>query len=669
MAKKQFFSKEQLGEIKSQAMAFWEESTNKMRPFFEKVNDYNRLYRVKLPEELENEMKKHPDRSSMVPPDIYNNILSFRAGIRKLVFGSKPYGIVTKEGQPNLRTEAIIKAERKLSELIDMSNFAYEADKAVLQASVAGVGCSFTEWQKIYRRQIIRDKGTKRPISFNNQLVAAFPKAKAIDIRRVRIDDKAENYEDVRLVAYHAKVNESDLLKNNRNLDNEMNFDEQELKDSSFHDILYYEYVGDEKLAYDKTVEASYGDNPVELMDFRGIFRIDDEYMDLIVKIANRNVILEVSPNPLPIDGWNLFDFPRIDEELNRMYVMGLIEPAQDVFLEEWLKRNQSLDASNRLTYDMYIADESATADLPSRIPFVPSGIVKVRMAATGANAVSSVFAPIPRTAQYHDTFQHATTCAQEVQQTMRQSDYRQVGSPARKETATAVEALNVAGMNLQEQVVFHLKNSFYEPVWKKYLIMQNFFRGHEQDSITDEYGSPVTIAPGELDFAFAIDIDVSSALERPSMMRRMVESYPMLSQDPMFDAYEIRKGFIWALALPNQDRLLPNPSKKQMDIERENMALMNGVNLPVHPLDDHNAHISKHQEAAMKMANTPNVEMSPEAQMAFDKHIQAHSQYIEKEAPNPEGINIPRANRQEPTTGQLASGVAPKLANTSVGT
>jgi hypothetical protein len=94
VTKKQFFSKKQRRDILDQAIQFWDNSTKKMADFFGRVNDFDRLYHVQLPQELHNAFKNRPDRSAMVLPDIYNNVRSFKAHMAELIFGTKPYGTV-----------------------------------------------------------------------------------------------------------------------------------------------------------------------------------------------------------------------------------------------------------------------------------------------------------------------------------------------------------------------------------------------------------------------------------------------------------------------------------------------------------------------------------------------------------------------------------------------
>lgn len=658
------FTEAQRDEIKARAIEFWDKATHRQAKFYEKINDYNRLYHIKLPESLENEMAKHPDRSSLVPPDVYNNILALEAAVIKLIFGKKPYARITLEGQLDRRSDIINKAERKLTELIELGRFAHFAKPIIKQVAIAGRSCAFTQWQPVYRPKVVRDDRSNKITGINRERIAAYPICKPIDIRRVRIDDKAESIPDIAIVGYHAKVNYNDLLTWNRDPNNFISFKDEDLNKTHFPANRYYEYVSEEHGMYDHENDSvSYGDRPVELIDIRGIFNISGEPMDLIVKIANRDLIVECRENDLPIFGPELFTWPALDSEFGRIFPMGVVEPAFDLFIEEWAKKNQALDAASRNIYDMYLADAAACADLPDRIPYVGGKIIKLHLGATGSPNVSSIFAPIPKAAQIYDTFQQAASIQQDIQQTMRQNDYKQGTDPSRKETATAVTELVIGGQRLDEMIVDQLKDTFFVPTMKNFLILWNYFNNDKISQVTDEEGQVVNIFPGELDFPFNVAIDVSSAIERPMVQRRIVESYPFMANDPNYDPYELRKTFVWALNLPNPDKILPDPRREQMVIDRENSAMLNGTHLPVHPADPHQKHITGHQQAMQQLVevNLPEQEKL-KALGAFDNHLAEHESYSTQQQQNPGNPNMNSGGSA--SQGSMAGGAAPKIPN-----
>lgn len=666
MAKKKYFSEDDLTEIRRQSIAFIDASTQKMAAFFERVNDYDRLYHVKLPKDLQSIFEKHPDRSAMVPPDIYNNISSVRAQLTELLFSQKPYAIVSHAGRPNQRDEIIDKAESKLSALIDISGFLEECDKINHQTLIGGISCCMTEWHIEYRRKIKRDPDTNLPEMKNGEFVfdtvevARYPRAKGIDIRRVRIDDKAESKSDIRLVGYHARWNISDLINEKNNPDSPIDFDEDKLKRSSFPHAKYYEYVAEEKPLQNKPSKVNYGDEPVEIFEIRGIYKLKNKYRDLIVKLANRDIVIEARPNDLPIAGWEVFDFSGIDSEFNKIFTMGLVEPAEDVFIESFLKRNQSLDAANRQTYDMYLSDASAGAELPDQIEYVGGGILKVNLLGSGATSVSHVFQPLPKFANPIDTFQQSEALKNDTQETMKRNDYAQGSDPARKETATAVGALSAAAYRDIKRLVGLLAQSYIIPVWKKYLLYQSFFEGHKTEEITTPDGKNLQIAPGELDGPFNITIDISAQLDRPTARRTVVEMMPFLQGNPLVNQYYLLKTALWYLQYPNIDKIVPPPDKLIADIERENLALSAGIPVPVHPQDDHIFHLEIHMKRAEEHAQNPKTPMSPQAIMAYEYHVTEHQKYI-KQVNNPAGVNTPNQTSGL-NEGQMTAGMGAGL-------
>ncbi len=657
------FTKAQREQILTQAIEFWDEATSKQSTFFDEVNDYNRLFHLKLPQQLEAEMANWPDRSNLMPPDIYNNVLAFEAAMTKLVFGKKPYGQISVNGNPRIRNEVTEKAEAKLTELIEIGNFKESNKKIIKQVAIAGRSCAFTEWHKVYRQVPTFNDG--KVTGIERRLVAAYPRCRPLDIRRVRIDDKAENIEDIRVVGYHVKANLTDILTRVDDPDDPMELSPEERKDlekSAFDQGRYYEHVYEEDTKYQHTDVANWGDKPIELMDIRGLFKIEGikKPMDLIIKIGNRGTLLEARENELPIPGWELFVFPALDVEFNRKFPMGLVEPVLDLAVEQWLKRNQSIDKVNRDVYDMYIADMAAAADIPSRIPWYGGGVIKVHMGATGATSVLNVLAPLPKSGSSLDTFNHSAILGNEIQQTMRQSDFKQGTDPARKETATAVNELVAGGQRLDELAVDTLADTFYKPMWQNFLVLWNFFKGTQSDQVVIPTGEIVNIEPGELNHPFNITIDVSNSIERPLMIRRIIESYPFMKGDPSFDQYELNKMMVWALNLPNPDKLLPNPGWREAIIERENIAMLHGAVQPVHPLDNHQAHIEGHQKAMEQISQQQDISETDMGRIftIFDKHLAQHGQFIEQ-------IQTPgnQRDRQDSNQGNL-NAVTPRIPN-----
>jgi len=651
-----------------------------MASFFELITDYERLSQVRLPQELQDEFDKYIDeRACLIPPDIHNNIRSVRAHIGELVFTTKPYGTVSIPGQPNKRGEIVDTAEIKLSALIDISKFKDEASPTILQALYGGMSAGITEWHEEYRRVLKKKEGEpgedgsiglvpdlddKGQFQFSYEKVIAYPRFRGIDVRRMRIDDKAEARKDIRIVGYHVKRNESDLLRENEDPDSFIQFKESDLQESSFPHDKYYEYVVETKPIEEKTDKAKYGDAPVEVIEIRGMFQMGGKYTDLIVKIANRKIIIEARPNNLPINGWELFDFPAIDSAHNRLYTMGLIEPIIDVFVEQVIKRGQSIDSSNRNAYEMYIADLVALGDLDHQITYRGGKIIPLNTQATGATDVGQVFQPIKRTADPQDTFRQSDVLANDVKAGMQRSDYVQLADPSRKETATAVNELTMAAVREMKQLLGFLAQTFLCPVWKKFLILDAFFGQKEKETLTADDGRELTVEPGDLDRAFEITVDVSAALDRPMAVRRITETLPLLLNHPLPDQYQLLRTALWFLNYPNREKVLPPPELKIFEIEAENIALKNGIFIPVHPNQDHKMHIQVHTARMQADAEDPDIDLSDVAIQAYQEHIKTHEQFLVQESQSAAG-GSPAKSTEGPNTGQLVGGVSGKIQET----
>lgn len=656
MPKMAGFSDRQKEAIRLQAINFWEISTQRMSGFFALVNEFERLSRCLLPTELDDEYAKYPDRSALVPGDIYLNLNSIRSIARRTLFHRKPYLRFYHAGHPNLRDDKVTKAEQTVQSTFDMdgygTGFVREADKSNYQAFYAGLCAGYTEWYVETRRKALRrpedhtlvvDPRTGYTI-FVEEPVAAYPRTKSIDVRRLRLDHSAAEVKDIRIWGCQHLEQFSELAKLNRDKSSHYNFDELKLKRTSFQPTLYFEYTGDEgdKIASKGVEEGTYGDKPIEVWTIRGIFRVpskdasgpdDWEARDLLVEIGNRTELLALKENDLPIPGWELLTIGSVDEHHSRIYAPGLVEPMRDAFIEMFIKRNQSLDSANRNVYLTYIGDKTACNNIPEYIESANDQLLKIDVVGAGLTGWQQAIGILPRPQLGQDTFAHSQTLKREIQQGMRLSDYLQGLDPETSETATGVNQLSSSGKNQTEHLLHKLADTYYGPIAVKHLILWNFFNADRLFTIIGTDGQAYEIAPGEIDLPFFATVESNVDETNPAMVRRFVEVFPMLVQDPYYEPRELRETLNLMLELPNRDRLLPPDDLREMQIDRENAALGYGIELPVHPMDHHPAHIQGHLKYREFLLQQP-----PEALLAqgvtleaLDRHIAAHVAESEK--------------------------------------
>jgi hypothetical protein len=647
----QEFTKQQREEILKQAVTFWDRSTQVMSDFFDAVNEFERLAMGLLPQEIEDAYASYPDRSALVPPDIYNNLNSLRAHMRKVLFSKKPYFRLSHAGHPNFRDEAVIKAEQKLQQICDMegagSGFDSTADQVIYQALYAGITCTFLKWTEEKARLALRDKATfqlitddnGRPI-FSEEIVAEYPEEVPADIRRVRIDPRAAEVKDIRIVGYHGISQFSELVALKKAKDHYV-FSEQKLWESSFQHSKYFEYASDETLKYsDKAMEeqGNFGDKPVEVYSIRGLFRFDrlgkaPEFKDLIVEVGNRSILLAVKENDLPLHGWEQFKFPRIDQQHGRIYTMGVVEPARDVFIEGFIKHNQSIDAASRNTYVTFVGDTSACHEMPQYIEQANDQLLKIDVVGAGLQSIRDAIMPLARPEIGQDTFQHSQILMSLVKQTMRMSNYLMGQAPDGDDTATGVSALVSGGQSLTEHIIWKLDDTWLSPSATDKLRYYNFFKTDEEDVIYAQDGTPYHISPGEIDFVFKAAVETSIAATHPHNVRRAVEVFPIFANDPYFDGMELRKTMLEVLDFPNRERVLRNSDHLNMVIDRENAALGYGIELPVHPLDEHSAHVEGHVEYRDYIESLgPQAVVEKLTLEAIDAHLLEHQGYIDQQ-------------------------------------
>jgi hypothetical protein len=189
-------------------------------------------------------------------------------------------------------------------------------------------------------------------------------------------------------------------------------------------------------------------------------------------------------------------------------------------------------------------------------------------------------------------------------------------------------------GEALTEHVIHKLSDTWLIPSAKEKMVYWNFFKAEHEHVIYGVDGSPYRIAPGEINLPFTAAVDTSIAATHPSQVRRLVEFYPTAANDHYFDPMWVRRTAIEVLGLPNQERLLRNQEHLGMVIDRENAALMYGIELPVHPLDEHPAHIEGHVESLDYIESLPpeqaaTQQISPDAIIA---HIEEHQKEIDQQ-------------------------------------
>lgn len=648
MANKAGFTSDQEKEILSQALRFWDKSTEYMTPFFNLINDCERMWRAKLPKELEDEYAKHPDRAALAPPDVYVNIVHLRAALSNMIFGQKPYAQLSVAGQPNLRTEPCIKAEHLLQSMLDVcadgKGITWDFDLATHQACYAGITAVFTHWVNKYGRKAKRDDNMQVAVdpttglpTFEEVVIMSYAESKAVDIRHVRIDPSAERAENIRIVGYEYTTPLSDLLLKRRDEYQFYEFDEKEMAKSSYTPEDYYQFVQSERTWINKgDPNNNFGDGLVHCYDIRGMFQITQAdgsitYEDLIVIVANKSKLIGVKRNDLPIYGWECWDFPCVEKEHGRLLNMGLVEPVMDAWIEKFVKRNQSLDESSNRTYDQYALDKNAAPDFPDVIERIPNQVHKVDLMAAGARSIQDVFGTLQKPATGQDTFLQSQSLERDIQKAMRLNDYVQGLNPQRQETATTADALVSGGKSALIQIARNLRDSYLKPCFRKQLILWNFFNADKQKTVYDKAGTPYVISPGDVDMFFEVDVDTSITVDRPGMIRRFVEMYPAMVNDPYYDPRAVRETAIDLLQLPNGDRLLPPDVKLKTNIARENSALMYGIYLPVIKEDEHDAHIMGHQEALQTIQQMPAAQKAEVNPQTIMDHINEHLAFREQ--------------------------------------
>jgi hypothetical protein len=473
-----------------------------------------------------------------------------------------------------------------------------------------------------------------------DRLVAEYPETISLDIRRCRITPAAAEVKDIRIVGYHSLAQFSQLRKLNKDENTIYNFDEKELAESSFQHAKYFEYVRSETDRYTRKGEENqdFGDKQIEVWSIRGLFRFEQPdgsiiFKDLIVEVGNRNILLAAVENRLPIPSYQFFDFPAVDQQHGRMYPMGVVEPARDLFLEQFVKSNQSLDAANYNAHATAIVDSSAGQHLPDYIESGGDQLFKLDLQSAGLTAVGQAMQYLAKPPLGQDTFQHALVSQRAVQQTMRLSDYTANADPSTSETATGVVALVSGGQNLTEDLIENLTDTYFAPTAKKKLILWNFKNADKTSQLPLSDAGTVLIEPGDIDLPFQVSVNTAISGTNPAQARRFVEVYPTLQLNPRFNQDVVEETMVDILDLPNGEKLLNTSGHLQAIIDRESGALGYGIPQPVHELDNHQAHVEGHSEyvQAIESGQLDQPGQEPPQTDLLIAHIEEHQAHIEQ--------------------------------------
>ena len=151
---------------------------------------------------------------------------------------------------------------------------------------------------------------------------------------------------------------------------------------------------------------------------------------------------------------------------------------------------------------------------------------------------------------------------------------------------------------------------------------------------VTDQ-GEKIDVAPSELNLPYVVGIDISTELDRPEMVRRLIEALPGLKVDPQIDQYQLTKTELEVLKIPNPNRLLPPSKHLQIIVERENAALLNRVPQPVSQYDNDSFHMKNHLNALNYVRKMPSAERQARGitDSVLMDHIKQHQQSAQQKA------------------------------------
>jgi len=633
---KEYFSTQELEQIKAQALAFWDDSTRLSTDFFTMVDAFERAWRSQLPASIKAIMDQYPDRASLCPPDIYWNTKSVRADIQRILWNDKPWAKLSLYGIPNFQSEQVEKAETMLQMLLDLQSdgagYPAEAETAVHQAIYAGAGCIFTSWETQYARMPHWDGtgwrlGKDGLFDFETRATYSLPKMNSIDIRNVRIDPMVDKGSAIRMVGHNYLARRHDLLAKMADKRSCFKFNREDLDKQSFSMEHYFESKNATQVEKDRmSKESTHGDDRHEIIRVSGLFRFaqpNGSYIarDIVCYIADRELIVGAHPNNLPINSWEMYKFPMIDREVSRFFTMGLPEPMMDTWLELFVKKNQSLDATSWNTYGMFAADKNAFSEVPDTITLEPGKVITLDLMACGLPSVDAALAPLRRQPLNTEPFAEAQVLGAELQKGFFKSDYSQPSTPSGTETATGVAALVSGTTKVMTMMCASLASTCFAPTYRNMLVLWSFFNAGSQLTVWDKKGRPLNVIGHELMMPWIVSIDVVNAIERETMTRRIVEAMPMLSTNPRIDQDELTKEVLSALKLSPKlhipDGLLDHV------VLRENMALAAGVAQPVSPFDDDEGHILRHLDFQQTEPAAINE--------LFDDHLAEHQENLQR--------------------------------------
>jgi ketosteroid isomerase-like protein len=584
------------------------------------------FYNVELPREIHDELSA--DNPGLVPPDLHRCVNELVGRLYNIMFGPQPsYSVTPEENTPEINARC---AAAWLDLANRKSDLELQFSKTLASATKYAAGVGFVDAEEIEQVKLDREvqfnppgggKGSARLTytDFRKGKSLLMPKYTPIPITRYFPDFMTPRPS---WAVYQSCVSFLDVLQGLET--NQYSFEVDDL--TATRDKLppsWGEIPG--KDAFRSSVMKKYN-FPVELLHYRGWLPVVTnlekdkvEYIDAIVTVANRDVLIQFDKNEWHYPAVDTFImtylFPSDEETL---YPVGKLEASMDEFLYLFYLRNQRLMNLEFLLNPMWFTDSKDVAN------YLPAEKGRVHRVGPGQK-----LEPIPIHDITSKAYIEADVSKDEIRWNFHSNEYSAGRDPRRKETATGINVLKGATEDLQKfENRIAVKTGLLK-ILRRYLDIGQLFAKQSPLRLLDS-NELMLIGKDEIFGDMSIKIDTLEAFERPLQRAQMTQVVELYKGDPDVDQIELKRRHFRLMEFSNVNKLVPEPKEKLLHIEKENMIMVqSGAPFPVLPEEPHDLHYKTHA----RYKDFP----------AVAQHMEMHLAYWQKQQETPQKATLPK--------------------------
>jgi len=563
----------------------YKSSKDRYSQFYELCGYLERLYQVKLPDDLKGDLEE--ENPGLMPADAHIGVNELLAQFDDILFSSDPFFRCV--GGENTNEKKTRNITSYLKTATYHSKFKRSYRPTLKSAIMFGVGWGYVDVEKIALDAPRENLYLEFPQGLQNKFLC--PTYKRCDLRRFFPDP--DNL-DFKWAIHQTKVTLLDLLEE-EGKDEEIkrfDIDIDKIRASQFPGSDFEEFFpsGD----FRSNTMKSYN-LPVELLHFRGWIPIpnDDpdgiiEFRDVIATIANREILIQFDENELHYPAVKTFIptfiFPEDDEFF---YPISKLGTSASALLQKFYIRNRQLMALARVLDTPYWTDDQSK-DFPDYIQAKSGDVIKVSR--------GSKFEPIKTAEVSKESYLETNNITNEIQYIFGSNQFSAGISPPREQLATGIMVLKGVTDKLRKFESQIIVDTGLVEILQRYRdIGRLYLEGMPVKAF--DTGEIIDMSSEDIDEpGIDIQIQINDVWNQPIQRQEMLQLAKIYKDDPFVDPVKFRRKHFRLIQLTEVDELVPDPKEKMIPIEKENQTMVQyGIVLPVHPLEDDDLHLKGH--------------------------------------------------------------------------